>query len=89
VFARVENGPGMPLAVIRRSAGNLPMKFSLDDSMALPGGEKLSAHKSVTVEARIAKSGDAKTTSGDFFGRQIGVKPGKEGLKLVIDQIVP
>ena len=89
VFARAENGPGMPLAVIRQSAGSLPLKFSLDDSMALPGGEKLSAHKSVTVEARVAKSGDAKTTSGDFFGRQTGVKPGKEGLKLVIDQIVP
>lgn len=89
VFARAENGPGMPLAVIRQSAGSLPLKFNLDDSMALPGGEKLSAHKTVTVEARIAKSGDAKTTSGDFFGRQTGVKPGKEGLKLVIDQIVP
>jgi cytochrome c-type biogenesis protein CcmH len=89
VFARADSGPGMPLAVIRQSAGNLPLKFSLDDSMALTGGEKLSAHKSVTVEARIAKSGDAKTTSGDFFGRQAGVKPGKEGVKLVIDQIVP
>lgn len=89
VFARAENGPGMPLAVIRQSASDLPLKFSLDDSMALPGGEKLSAHKTVTVEARIAKSGDARTTSGDFFGRQTGVKPGKEGLKLVIDQIVP
>lgn len=89
VFARADSGPGMPLAVIRQSAGNLPLKFSLDDSMALPGGEKLSAHKSVTVEARIAKSGDAKTTSGDLFGRQTGIKPGKEGVKLVIDQIVP
>ena len=89
VFARAESGPGMPLAVIRQSAGNLPLKFNLYDSMALPGGEELSAHKSVTVEARIAKSGDAKTTSGDFFGRQKGVKPGKEGWKLIIHQIVP
>jgi cytochrome c-type biogenesis protein CcmH len=89
VFARAEGGPGMPLAAIRQPAGKLPLKFSLDDSMSLPGGGKLSAHKTVTVEARIARSGEAKTTSGDLFGRQTGVKPGKEGLKLVIDQVIP
>jgi cytochrome c-type biogenesis protein CcmH len=89
VFARAESGPGMPLAAIRQSAGKLPLKFSLDDSMSLPGGGKLSAHKTVTVEARIARSGEAKTMSGDLFGRQTGVKPGKEGLKLVIDQVIP
>lgn len=89
VFARAESGQGMPLAAIRQTAGKLPLKFNLDDSMALPGGSKLSAHKTVTVEARIARSGEAKTASGDLFGRQTGVKPGKEGLKLVIDQVIP
>jgi hypothetical protein len=65
------------------------LRFSLDDSMSLAGGEKLSAHRSVTIEARIAKSGMAQTAGGDLFGRQTSVKAGTSGIKLVIDQVVP
>ncbi|MDQ5944855.1 MAG: cytochrome c-type biosis protein CcmH [Pseudomonadota bacterium] len=89
IFARAEGGKGMPLAAIRQTAGQLPLRFSLDDSMSLAGGEKLSAHRSVTIEARIAKSGMAQTAGGDLFGRQTSVKAGTSGIKLVIDQVVP
>lgn len=89
VFARAEDGQRMPLAATRAKAGDLPLAFRLDDSMALPGGRKLSEFKTVSVEARIAKAGKAQSSSGDLFGSVSGVKPGKQGLQLMIDQIQP
>ena len=80
---------GMPLAVIRTTADKLPLDFRLDDSMALPGGEKLSSATRLTIEARITRSGTAETASGDLFGRQGGIKPGTGGIRLVIDKVVP
>jgi cytochrome c-type biogenesis protein CcmH len=89
VFARAEDGQRMPLAVVRATAGDLPLRFSLDDSMALPGGRKLSEFKTVEIEARIAKAGQAKTASGDLFGGTKGVKPGTQGIRLTIDRVQP
>ncbi|MFZ2852969.1 MAG: hypothetical protein WAZ34_02515 [Rhodocyclaceae bacterium] len=79
----------MPLAATRAKAGDLPLAFRLDDSMALPGGRKLSEFKTVSVEARIAKAGKAQSSSGDLFGSVSGVKPGKQGLQLTIDKVQP
>ena len=67
----------------------MPLRFSLDDSMALPGGKKISEHTTVTLEARVAKAGKAQTSSGDLFGSVKGIKPGSKEIKLVIDQIQP
>ncbi len=89
VFARAEEGPRMPLAVIRATVADLPLNFHLDDSMALPGGKKLSEFKKVRIEARIAKAGTAQTSSGDLFGGASAVKLGSQGLKLTIDQVQP
>lgn len=89
VIARAEDGQRMPLAVLRSTVGALPLSFRLDDSLALPGGRKISEFATVTIEARIAKAGKAQTSSGDLFGRLTGVKPGKDGLRLRIDQVQP
>ncbi|MBK8894110.1 MAG: c-type cytochrome biogenesis protein CcmI [Propionivibrio sp.] len=89
VFARAEEGSRMPLAVIRAQVADLPLKFQLDDSMALPGGGKISGFKTVNIEARVAKAGRAQSSSGDLFGQLKGIKPGGKNLKLVIDQVQP
>ena len=89
VFARAEEGSRMPLAVVRAQLADLPLKFRFDDSMALPGGKKISGFKTVSVEARVAKAGKAQSSSGDLFGSIKGVKPGSKNIKLVIDQIQP
>lgn len=89
VFARADDDTRMPLAVMRGTVGDLPMRFRFDDSMALPGGRKLSEFKSVSIEARVAKAGKAQTSSGDLFGKLGGVKPGSQNLHLFIDQIQP
>ena len=89
IFARADEGSRMPLAVLRLVVADLPFTFRLDDTMALPGGRKISELATLTIEARIAKAGKAQTSSGDLFGSVKGVTPGSQGVKLVIDQVQP
>ena len=89
VFARAAEGSRMPLAVMRASVADLPLKFHLDDSMAMPSGQKISGFKTVNIEARVAKSGKAQASSGDLIGIVKDVKTGSKNIKLVIDQIQP
>jgi cytochrome c-type biogenesis protein CcmH len=89
IYARAAEGPRMPLAVLRIAARELPKDFSLDDSMGMAPGAKLSMAPSVIVEARISKSGNAIPQPGDLFGRSAPLKPGTTGLRITIDQVVP
>jgi len=89
VFARPVDGPRVPLAVLRVPARELPKSFTLDDSMGMAPGVKLSAAQSVVVEARVSKSGNALPQPGDLSGKSAAVRPGASGLKIVIDQVLP
>ena len=89
IFARAVDGPRVPLAVLRIAAKDLPKEFTLDDSMRMAPGAKLSGAAAVIVEARISKSGNALPQPGDFSGRSTPVKPGAAGVNVVIDQVVP
>lgn len=89
IYARAAEGSRMPLAVLRIAARELPKDFSLDDSMSMAPGVKLSTAPSVIVEARISKSGNAIPQPGDLFGRSGPLKPGTVGLRMTIDQVVP
>jgi cytochrome c-type biogenesis protein CcmH len=92
VFARVVDGPRMPLAILRTTAAALPLEFTLDDARAMSPQFKLStlaAGAQVRVEARISKSGEALPKTGDFTGSATPVKPGTKGLKIVIESTVP
>jgi cytochrome c-type biogenesis protein CcmH len=60
VFAKAVGGPGMPAAVLRRPASDLPLDFLLNDSQSMVDGVKLSDFDEVIVTARITRSGDAK-----------------------------
>src|SRR5205085_6940035 len=86
IFARAAEGPRMPLAVLRIPAQELPRDFSLDDSMAMSPGAKLSAAASVIVEARISKNGNALPQPGDLFARSAPIKPGSRGVRIIIHQ---
>ena len=89
VFARAANGPRMPLAIIRATAADLPLKFTLDDSMAMNPQMSLSRFKDVVVSARISKSGNAMPNSGDLTGSTKVVQVGSEGLNVTIDGVTP
>jgi len=89
IFARAAKGPKMPLAVFRKQVKDLPMAFSLDDTMAMRPGLKMSGFDQIVVVARVSKSGSPIAKSGDLEGSTGVVKPGAKGLKIVIDSVVP
>jgi cytochrome c-type biogenesis protein CcmH len=68
VYARAPTGPRMPLAIVRLKAADLPATVILDDSSAMMPNMRLSAFEEVVVMARISRSGDAMTRSGDLLG---------------------
>ena len=89
VFARAASGPRMPLAIIRTSVSDLPLNFTLDDSMAMNPQMKLSKFQQVIVGARVSKSGNAMPQSGDLSGQSEVVPLGSEGLQITINGAVP
>ena len=88
ILARAANGPKMPLAVLRKQVKDLPLEFSLDDSLAMQPELKLSGFGEVVVIARVSKSGSPMAQPGDLEGSVQAVKPGSKNLSLVIDRIV-
>jgi cytochrome c-type biogenesis protein CcmH len=89
ILARAAQGPKMPLAVLRKQVKDLPMKFTLDDTMAMQPQLKLSGFDQVVVVARVSKSGTPMAQPGDLQGLTGAVKPGAKGLNIVIDSVVP
>ena len=88
IFARAAEGPPMPLAVLRRQAGDLPVKFSLDDGMAMAAGLKLSGFSRVVVGARVSRAGNATPQPGDLQGLSGAVANDSKGVAVVIDTVV-
>src|SRR3972149_7952582 len=86
VFARVPEGGGPPLAVVRAKAGELPLKFKLDDSMAMSPDNRLSGATRVVITARVTKSGGVVPQPGDFEGASKPVTPGASGIAVLIDK---
>jgi len=89
VVARAVNGPRIPLAVLRRRVADLPLEFTLDDTLAMSPDLKLSGAVEVVVSARISKSGNAISQPGDLQGTSPPVKVGARGVRILIDSVVP
>ena len=89
IFARAASGPRMPLAILRKQVKDLPVNFTLDDSMAMNPAMKLSNFPDVVVGARISKSGNAMPSSGDIMGQSPVVSLGTTEIPLEINSVVP
>jgi cytochrome c-type biogenesis protein CcmH len=88
ILARAAQGPKMPLAVMRKKVKDLPLKFTLDDSMAMQPQLKLSGFAKVVVVARVSKSGSPMSQAGDLQGMTATIKPGAKGLDIVINTVM-
>ena len=89
VFARASEGPRMPLAVMRAQAKDLPLDFSLDDSMAINPAMTISQYPEVIVVARISKSGNATPQSGDIQGVTKVLRVGVDEAEVIMNEVVP
>jgi cytochrome c-type biogenesis protein CcmH len=88
VFARAAEGSRMPLAIMRKQVKDLPISFTLNDSMAMSPASALSTASKVIVGARVSKSGNAMPQPGDLAGQSTPVSVGASGLKIEIKEAV-
>ncbi len=88
VYAKAAQGPPMPLAIVKKTSNDLPLSFSLDESMAMAPGMSLARFNQVMVGARVSLSGNARAEDGDFQGIVGPIRVGSEGLSIVIDHVV-
>jgi hypothetical protein len=90
IIAKSINSPGPPVAVLRATVGDWPMKFSLDDSLAMLPGRNLSSAGAVMIEARISRRGQPLPASGDLQGSTGPVNPSEHPpVNILIDRTVP
>jgi cytochrome c-type biogenesis protein CcmH len=88
IYARAASGPAMPLAILRRSAGELPLEYALDDSMAMAAGMELSSQPRVVITARVSRSGGARPQPGDLQGASGPVASDAQGVDILIDKVL-
>ena len=88
IFARAAQGERTPLAVLRKQVKDLPLEFTLDDSMGMSPQNRLSAAGQVVISARISKSGQAMPQSGDISGQAAAVNVGTSGIAIEIRELV-
>jgi len=89
VFAKAPQAGGPPLAVSRHHARQWPIAVTLDDSMAMMPGLKISNLQRVAVMARLSRSGDPAASPGDLESAVVVVRSDRRAkLQLVIDRVV-
>jgi len=91
VVKRVQGSP-VPLAVIKKSAKDLPFTINLDDKHSMIAGENLSQALTFPVKiiAKISKSGMPQEEKGDLRGTspKIMLKSGSNQLQVTINETV-
>jgi hypothetical protein len=89
IVAKAVDAPGPPVAVLRTTTGQWPLRFSLDDASAMVPDRKLSTVGAVTVQARVSRSGLATPQPGDFQSALSTVNPRqRRSVRLVIDHVI-
>jgi cytochrome c-type biogenesis protein CcmH len=94
VFARsaeagAQGGGRMPLAILRAQVKDLPLQFTLDDSLAMGPGTGLSTAQRVVIGARVSRSGQATPQAGDLEGFSAAVDVGAGDVRLEIATVRP
>ncbi len=88
IFARPVEGSRMPVAILRRHVRDLPLDFTLDDSMSMVRDVRLSQAGLVIIGARVSKRGDVMPAAGDMQGMSAPIRVGASGVKLEISEVL-
>lgn len=88
VFAKAVSGPPMPLAVVKRKGGDLPLQVVLDESMAMMAGLSIADFDQITVTAKISESGLATPSPDDLSAESpvIGFDQNQAEVSLVLSE---
>jgi cytochrome c-type biogenesis protein CcmH len=90
VFILARSGTsGPPIAVVRHTAGELPLDVTLSDENVMVKGASLAASGPVNVIARVSFTGRPMSSSGDLFGELKYDFKSREPVALNIDKVVP
>lgn len=85
IFARSGAG-GPPLAAIRKTVADLPLKFDFTGVPLMAGG---AVPSTISLGARVAKGGGPMASPGDLEGTLASVASDASGVSLVIDKVRP
>lgn len=88
IFARLLDGPRMPVAQLKRRAADLPLTFNLDAAAATNPTLRLSPSMQLVVSARVSRSGQAAPQAGDLWGASPPVPVGTAGLLIEIQRTI-
>jgi cytochrome c-type biogenesis protein CcmH len=89
ILAKSVNSPGAPVAILRTTTGSWPVRFELNDTLAMMPDRKLSSAGLVTIEARVSKSGQAMPQSGDLLGVTAPLDPAAgKPVRIVIERVI-
>jgi hypothetical protein len=83
VYAKSVDSPGAPLAIMRVTVSDWPVRFRLDDTTAMLPTRKLSQFRRVVVEARVSRNGQALPAAGDLYVESEILNP-RAGKKLAL-----
>lgn len=89
VYAKAPDSPA-PVAAYRTSVKSWPVKFVLDDTLAMMSTRKLSQFDTITVSARLSRSGQALAQTGDLQTDTVSVSTrSSQNVALHISRLVP
>ena len=90
VYAKAAAGPPMPLSLVKLSVSDLPATVRLTRELAMIPDMNLDSFQQVAVTARISKTGQAISQTGDLISSQQLVdfeQASQAEITLLIDQI--
>lgn len=88
IMATPSNGSRMPIAVLRRQVKDLPIRFVLDDRLAMSPETRLSRVGRVNLSARVSQTGSVLPVKGDLTGQLTAVSIGTQDASIVIQDVV-
>lgn len=88
IMAHPAQGSRMPVALLRKKVKDLPLEFTLDESMGMVKDTNLAYVSAVVVVARVSLRGDVSPKAGDMQGVSAPVPVGTSGLKLEISEVL-
>ena len=85
VFLKIPDQAGMPLAVKRLPATQLPLELELTDADILQPGKSLQDYPQLLLSAKLSSRGTADAGTDDMYAEAITINPTeKQAIKLIL-----